>query len=345
MQQPSPVQPRRPDQPLPEAREVAPGIWKITVPIPFPLRTVNMHAIVGKDGWALIDTGMGVPDARVAFAEGLQRAGLTIDTLRAIVLTHHHPDHVGLSGELQEQSGAAVYMHPIDEEGVQILWKGTMPQRFGSVSNFLTRHGMPPTKLWFSQVDPEVMRSIIRVPPHDAFTLVEDGQCINLVGEDYRVIWTPGHSDGQICLLRERDGVFFAADHVLPRITPNIGLYSEHDRQNPLGDYLDSLAKVMDLPASIVLPGHGEPFSDLGGRAREITMHHEEREMEILGLLDGRPQHAYQLAMQLFGNRLKNNEAQRMGVAEVLSHLEYLRYNGQVEQQLTNDGLILYAAA
>lgn len=345
MQQPSPVPPRRPDEPLPEAREVAPGIWKITVPIPFPLRTVNMHAIVGKDGWALIDTGMGIPDARTAFSAGLERAGLTIDTLHAIVLTHHHPDHVGLSGELQEQSGAAVYMHPIDEESVQILWKGTMPQRFGSVSHFLAQHGMPPTQLWFSQVNPEVMRSIIRVPPHEAFTLVEDGQHINLVGEDYRVIWTPGHSDGQICLLRERDGVFFAADHVLPRITPNVGLYSQYDRQNPLGDYLNSLAKVMHLPASIVLPGHGEPFKDLGARAKEIIAHHAERELEILGLLDGRPQHAYQLAMQLFGNRLKNNEAQRMGAAEVLSHLEYLRYNGQVKQQHTADGLILYTAA
>src|SRR5579872_1816822 len=130
MQQPSPVQPRRADGPFPDAREVAPGIWQIPVPIPLPLRTVNMHAVVSKDGWALIDTGMGVPDARVAFAAGLERAGLTIDTLRAIVLTHHHPDHVGLSGELHEQSGATVYMHPIDEAGVQILWKGTMPQRF-----------------------------------------------------------------------------------------------------------------------------------------------------------------------------------------------------------------------
>jgi hypothetical protein len=101
----------------------------------------------------------------------------------------------------------------------------------------------------------------------------------------------------------------------------------------------------MDLPASIVLPGHGDPFNDLAGRVREILAHHEDREMEILGLLDGRPQHAYQLAMQLFGNRLKNNEAQRMGVAEVLSHLEYLRYNGQVKQQHTEDGLILYATA
>src|SRR5256885_10537834 len=153
---------------VPQAYEVSPHIWKFVIPIPFPLRTVNMYALVGKQGWALIDAGIGTPEARAALAEALQQAHLNIKDLRTLVLTHHHPDHVGLSGELQEQSGAEVYMHPIDRESVQILRKGTMPQRFGSVSNFLTRHGMPPTQLWFSQVDPEVMRSIIRVPPHDA---------------------------------------------------------------------------------------------------------------------------------------------------------------------------------
>src|SRR5258708_2901074 len=118
--------PRRVEEPLPEAREVAPHIWKITEPIPFPLRTVNVYALVGAEGWALIDTGMGTPDSRTALAAGLQRAGLSIDTLRAIVLTHHHPDHVGLSGELQELSGAAVYMHPIDAASIQVIWSGTM---------------------------------------------------------------------------------------------------------------------------------------------------------------------------------------------------------------------------
>ena len=132
---------------------------------------------------------------------------------------------------------------------------------------------------------------------------------------------------------------------VLPRITPNIGLYSQYDRQNPLGDYLDSLAKVAHLPASIVLPGHGEPFKDLAERTQEIIEHHKERELEILAFLDGQPQHAYQLAQQLFGHRLKSNETLRMGVAEVLSHLEYMRSAGQVEQHHTNDGFILYAAA
>jgi len=186
------------------------------------------------------------------------------------------------------------------------------------------------------------MRNIIRVPPHDVITQVEDGEVIDLVGERYSVIWTPGHSDGHICLFRERDGVFLAADHVLPRITPNIGLYSERDRVNPLGDYLNSLEKVAHLSASIVLPGHGEPFADLAGRTAEIIEHHRQREMEILALLKKGHQHAYELAEQLFGHRWNNSEARRMAVAETLSHLEHLRYSGQVDQEHTTDGLILY---
>lgn len=346
MMEQSPAGPsQRPASPVPAAREVAAGIWKITLPIPFPLRNVNVHALVGKNGWALVDTGIGMPDSRAAFEAGLQNAGLSIATLRAIVLTHHHPDHIGLSGELYDKSGAPVYMHPIDEASVQVIWSGTMPQKFGHVSRFLMQHGLPPTELWYSQVEPQVMRTIIRVPPHAAFTPVEDGQYLDLLGERYRVIWTPGHSDGHICLFRERDGVFLAADHVLPRITPNIGLYSQQDRENPLGDYLQSLQKVSQLSASITLPGHGEPFVDLAARTKEITEHHEQREMQILTLLQERPQHAYHIAQQLFGHRLKNNETERMAVAEILSHLEHLRFTERVQHHHTPDGVILYAVA
>src|SRR6266702_2984758 len=149
-----------------------------------------------------------LPEARTAFTAALHKAGLSIDTLDTIVLSHHHPDHVGLSGELQEQSGAAVYMHPIDEAAIQIIWAGTMPQKFGRVSQFLSQHGLPPSELWFTQLDPQDILNIIRFPPHETITMVEDGQYIDLVGERYRVIWTPGHSDGHMCLFRERDGVF-----------------------------------------------------------------------------------------------------------------------------------------
>ena len=344
MQQSPPVPSRRADEPLPEAREVAPGVWKITLPIPFPLRTVNVYALVGAEGWVLVDAGMGTPDAREAFSAGLARAGLNIENLKAIVLTHHHPDHIGLSGELQEQSGARVYMHPIDERSVRILWEGTMPQRFESVSTFFKRNGLENTELWYTRTDPQAVRTILRVPPHEAFTLVDDGASVDLLGETYQVIWVPGHADGQIVLFRARDGIFFAADHVLPRITPNIGLYSTRDRPNPLGDYLDSLRKVEHVPASLVLPGHGEPFTDLGERVREILHHHDERLALILALLAERPQHAASLTRQMFAERrIKNHEALRMAMAEVMAHLEYLRVQGKVTQQETEDGIILYA--
>jgi glyoxylase-like metal-dependent hydrolase (beta-lactamase superfamily II) len=325
--------------------EATENIYRLCIPIPFPLRNVNMYALreaQGKD-WVLIDTAMGTPDAREALSEGLQEASLEIKHLRAIVLTHHHPDHVGLSAELQEQSGAPVYMHPIDKAALGLLWSNTMEQRFERVSGFFTKHGLPPTELWYAKVDPEVMRYVLRVPPPDMISTVEDGQTLELIGERYRVIWVPGHSDGQIVLFRERDGIFIAADHVLPRITPNIGLYSEKDRPDPLGDYLASLAKIADLPASLVLPGHGEPFPDLKKRTLEIVAHHEERLNNILNMLAQRPQHAYDITTQLFGERLKNGEARRMAAAEVLSHLEYLRFKGKVDQRHTKDGHIQYA--
>ncbi len=318
-------------------------IFRICVPIPFPLRDVNMYALVGQQEWVLIDAGIGTPDARAAFTEGLQQAGLDLKHLRTIVLTHHHPDHVGLSAELQEKSGATVYMHPIDKIAIDVLWSNMMGQRFRHVSTFFAQHGLPPTELWFTRIDPTVMHEILRVPPPDMVSTVEDGQTLELAGELYRVIWVPGHSDGQIVLFRERDGIFIAADHVLPRITPNIGLYSEENRPDPLGDYLDSLAKIADLPAHRVLPGHGEPFSDLKGRAEEIITHHEVRLNSILELLAQRPQHAYDITTQIFSERLKNAEARRMAVAEVLSHLEYLRFKGKVEQQHTKNKLIQYA--
>ncbi len=344
MSQPSSFGSQRANEPLPEAREIVSGIWKITLPIPFPLRTVNVYALIGRDGWTLIDAGMGTPEARAAFSAGLEKASLDLSRLQAIVLTHHHPDHIGLSGDLYEQSGARVYMHPIDEKSVQILADGTMWERFGSVSSFFRQHGLANTELWYTKVEPQAVRRMIHVPPHEAFTLIEDGEIITLSGEQYSVVWVPGHADGQIVLFREHDGIFIAADHVLPRVTPNIGLYSERDRLNPLQDYLQSLRKVEHLPAGLSLPGHSEPFTDLRGRVQEIIAHHDERLARILHMLEERPQHAAELTQQLFANRrIDNHEALRMAMAEVLAHLEYLRYEGKATQILTDEDIILYS--
>lgn len=325
-----------------EAREVDKNIWKLQVPIPFPLRDVNMYALIGPEGWVLVDAGMGTPDARAAFSAGLRSAGLQIERLQAIVLTHNHPDHIGLSGELQAQSGAAVYIHPLDEQGLQTMWSGNEPRHFSAISHFFAQHGLPFAADWHAKVKPGSMQKIIQVPPHDAFTFLEDGQELVLAGERYRILWVPGHSDGLISLYRERDGVFIASDHVLPRITPNIGIYSEKQRPDPLGDYLASLAKVQSLPATMVLPGHGEPLGNLQSRVAEIIEHHEQRLAQILSLLKIKPQHAYQLTEQLFGARLKSDEARRMATAEVVAHLEYLRLRDKIKHEHDSNGILLY---
>jgi glyoxylase-like metal-dependent hydrolase (beta-lactamase superfamily II) len=234
-------------------------------------------------------------------------------------------------------------MHPLDERSLRIIWEGTMPERFSRVTSFFKQHGLERTELWYTQADPQTVRSMLRVPPHEAFTLVEDGADLLLADKSYRVTWVPGHADGQIVLFNKSDGVFIAADHVLPRITPNVGLYSERDRLNPLGDYLDSLRKVENLPARIVLPGHGEPFTDLAGRVGEIIQHHRNREEQILELLRARPQHAAEITRQMFPDRrIQSHEALRMAVAEILAHLEHLRLAGRVAQQRTADGTIVY---
>jgi glyoxylase-like metal-dependent hydrolase (beta-lactamase superfamily II) len=318
--------------------KVTPDIVRICVPIPFPLKTVNVYALIGPDGWTLIDTAIGTPDTRAAFDDGLKQADLSIERLQAIVLTHHHPDHVGLSGELQERSGAPVYMHPLDKAALAHFSK---PHYFMQSAHFLEQHGLPLTQPR-TDVDNTSIRRIIRVPQQETIQTVEDGDELILSGQSYRVFWTPGHADGQICLYRPHDRIFLAADHVLPRITPNIGLYSEDGRPDPLDDYLKALDKVAELDASIVLPGHGVPFTALAQRVSEIKQHHIEREQEILHMLEKTPQHAKRLADQLFGGRLKDDGSWRMGVAEVVAHLEYMRNQHKISRQTTDNGQLIY---
>jgi len=324
------------------AHEVVPGIWQLTVAIPFPLKTVNMYALVGKTGWVLVDTAIGTPGVREAMKQGLAQAGLAISQLQAIVLTHNHPDHIGLSGMLYAQQQVPIYMHPIDSSRMHAIWGEGRHEQAQSATDFFSRHGLVPSQPWYLSLSPSELHSVLDIPPATAFVPLEDGQVIELADEHYQVIWTPGHSDGQICLFRTRDGLLLSADHVLPRITPNIGLYSFAGRRNPLGDYLASLHKVEPLPAQLILPGHGTPFTTLTARIAEIIEHHQRRLQQILELLAPQPRQANQLMEQLFGARLQDDESRRLALAEVLAHLEYLCITGALAQQETEAGILYY---
>ncbi len=302
---------------------VAPGVRRIPIPLPIPaLKIINAYLVEGERGWSLVDSGIHTAEAEKTLRDALAEAGLEVKDLRRAFITHLHPDHLGMAGML-ESEGVEVLMHRPEIKSAHYLWdKGY--EALGLVDAFFLKHGMPP------DVDQQMREAWIAMGTRvDDFALVpvDDGAEMDLGGRAMRVRWTPGHTDHHAVLVDERDGVLFSGDHVLPRITSNVGLYP-YTREDPLGDFLGALRRVRDLPVKRVLPAHGEPFDDLRGRVDEILAHHDARLDAVLAALGTRERDAYGVARDLFP-KLRSAHEERFALAETLAHLRYLERRGR----------------
>jgi glyoxylase-like metal-dependent hydrolase (beta-lactamase superfamily II) len=181
--------------------------------------------------------------------------------------------------------------------------------------------------------------------PPDRVALLAHGQRVTLAGAQYHVYWTPGHADGHLCLLRE-DGLFVAGDHVLPRVVPTVGRYP-WSRSDPVGDHEAALAEVAGLPVRLALPGHGQPFADLRGRANELRGLHARQTAMVARLLAGMPgsASAYELAEHLFAERWRMAGSRLWAVAETVAQLEHLRRLGRADRVVSDEGAVTYRRA
>ncbi len=312
---------------------VTEDIWRIPLPLPLALRSVNVYLVDGGPGERfLVDAGLGLPADEAALRAGLEQAGVTLEDVTALVLTHAHPDHIGLSATIHAASGGPVYILEGEDERLYGVWSEEADAALARVDAMYLANGLSDALGLGAASSTRKLRRVLRLAPREAIQTVTDGHELRLGRHRYRVVWTPGHSDFHLCLLRD-DGVFIAGDHVLPSITPNIGLYPQ-GRPNPLRDYLSSLERVALLPARLVLPGHGRPFNDLAGRAAALIAHHEERSASIRALLAAHPEgaDAATIADRLFAGRLHTPDDWRFALAETLAHLEYLRAQGLAER-------------
>ncbi|HEX6468424.1 MAG TPA: MBL fold metallo-hydrolase [Streptosporangiaceae bacterium] len=327
---------RRPD---PEA--LGGGLWSVPVPMPDgPLRYTLVYALESDRGLVLIDAGWEHEDSWAALDGGLTSLGLDVADVYGVVVTHHHPDHAGLAGRVREVTGAWIAMHHADAAIVRMLRELV---RGGGRREWelagLRAAGASEAEL--AEFDAEAPRGVRRAdPPAVPDRELADGELIDLPGRTLRVIWTPGHSPGHICLHLEDAGRMFTGDHVLPRITPHIGLYPyDLPDIDPLSDYLDSLRRVADLGAAgatDVLPAHEHRFTGLAARADEIVDHHEERLTEVAGLLADRPATLWDVASRMTWNipwASMNPQMRRLATGEAAAHLRTLERRGLVRSQ------------
>ncbi len=287
---------------------------------------VHGYLLAGDDGYVLVDTGLRLPDLPERWQELLAQLDRPVV---AIVITHFHPDHVGGAADAAAATGATVYQGRLDYEQCVRVWGSDdwAPR----IAAWFERHGAPPEQTRQLLEAGSVYRPFIRYAPDPE--LVEEGDEV----EGWRVAAFPGHADGHICLLR--DGVMIAGDHLLPRITPAVGLYPE-SRPDPLGDYVASLERVVELAPRLALPGHGEPIADPAGRAREILAHHRARLDEVEAVLGVERRSGYELSYALFPDDHGPSQ-RRFAVAETLSHLERLVVEERAAR-VGDDGRVAY---
>jgi glyoxylase-like metal-dependent hydrolase (beta-lactamase superfamily II) len=273
------------------------GVQRLTLPLPTGPKHVHCYLVDG----TLFDTGLGLGDAPWGAVE-----------VERIAITHFHPDHVGGAAAAAAATGAPVYQGGLDYAQCERVWgSDDWPERMaawfichgvpGPVANELIARGHAFASFVRYAIDPE---------------LLYEGS--ELAGWD--VVELPGHADGHLGFVR--DGVLIGGDHLLGRISPAVGLYPE-SRPDPLGDYLASLERTIELAPRIVYPGHGEPIDDAPGRARELIEHHRLRLEQTEAALAVEERSAYDVSLTLFGPDLSPTE-RRFAVAETLSHLERL---------------------
>jgi glyoxylase-like metal-dependent hydrolase (beta-lactamase superfamily II) len=322
-----------------KTREVADGVFVVYLPLPMRPTIVNVTLLHSGDEWALIDTGVNSDDSAQALQTAMAEVGCEPRQIRKIICTHHHPDHFGSSRKYREMFGAQVSLHRKEFDSA----KGYAPaNRSDDAVNFFLRNGIPLQRFVHIPSPAQFWAGLYVPAEPDSF--IEDGDTIQVGDWQIDVIGTPGHTQGHCVLYLREHRILIAGDHLLPKITPHVGVFPGGP-QNPLLDFIDSQRKIQPLEVDLVLPAHGGVFSDHRHRTRQIIQHHEYRMQEMLDIVRQRPRTAYDVARVAFDFNVDSSlTIQFPATFETLAHLELLRSRGSVNRADEN-GEVVYGAA
>src|SRR5690554_507095 len=332
-----------------KAQTVADGVRWIRMPLPFALDHINLwllrDQLDGRDGWTVVDCGVSRDELKTLWEQVYEDQLEGMPILRVIV-THMHPDHVGLAHWICERWNAPLWMTMTDY-ALARLWSSPNisaggPNGQSAVEHF-TRHGL---------ADPEAQAKIREranyypslvpdVPKR--FTRIMDGDNIAIGGRQWRIIVGYGHAPEHASLYCDTLQTLISGDMVLPRISTNISVFDFEPDSNPLPLYLSSLRAYDGLPeATLVLPSHGRPFRGLHERIKQQHEHHADRLAEVVQACVT-PMSTMDILPVMFKRKLDVHQL-TFAMGEALAHLHALYYDGKLERLTGDDGIIRFKA-
>ena len=309
--------------------EMAAGVFELRLPIPFEDGLVNVFLFTDGKHTDLLDCGMNADESLAAIKRALEHLGSR--RLRRLVVTHIHPDHYGAAGIFAGPGLADLYIHRLEVPLVHPRYV-ELEHLVEEVRNYLLVNGVPAEEADALSNSQRALSEVVKTA--EPSVQLDGAEHIEMGRHSLRVEWTPGHSPGHICLYAATEGLLFAGDHILPELSPNIGLHPQ-STPDPLHDYLDGLMRMAAHQPKVVLPAHGRPFSDAPRRVEALVSHHQRRLDQIVEIL-GRNEEktGWQLALDLWGPR-DNLYEKRLALQEGLAHLQALAVEGRVIKSVT----------
>src|SRR6267143_5681574 len=277
--------------------EVAGGVFELRLPIPFEDGLVNVFLFADGDDVDLLDCGMNSDESVEAIRAAVTEVGAK--RIRRLVVTHIHPDHYGAAGTLAGEGRADLYLHRLEVPLVNPRYV-ELEHLVKEVHTYLLVNGLPAEEAEVLSNSQRALSQLVK--PADPAVQLDGAERLGMGRRELRVEWTPGHSPGHICLYEANEKLLFAGDHMLPELSPNIGLHPQ-STPDPLHEYLDGLRRLAAYEPTLVLPSHGRPFTDAPARVKVLQAHHRRRLDQIVEIVGRGRETGWDVALELWGPR------------------------------------------
>jgi glyoxylase-like metal-dependent hydrolase (beta-lactamase superfamily II) len=312
--------------------EVVEGVFELRLPIPFEDGLVNVFLFADGDEADLLDCGMNSDESVGAIEEALAHIGAK--RLRRLVVTHIHPDHYGAAGIFAGEGLADLYIHRLEVPLVHPRYV-ELEHLVKEVHKYLRVNGVPADDAEVLSNSQRALSQVVKTA--EPSVQLDGAEQLQMGRRNLRVEWTPGHSPGHICLYDRQEKLLFAGDHMLPELSPNIGLHPQ-STPDPLHEYLDGLRRLAAYEPALILPSHGRPFTDAPARVKVLEAHHRRRLDQIVEIVGRGRETGWDVALELWGPR-QNLYEKRLALQEALAHLQALAVDDRVRKSVTPESV------